>query len=219
MVYSNGGDEMNEKSVDEYEPWLHWAMELQAIAQNGLTYASDAFDVERYSRVREIAAEMIAKKADVPVGTVSGLFAAEAGYQTPKLDTRAAVFSDGRILLVRERGRWALPGGWVDAMESVYSNAVKEVREEAGLTVRPLRLIALQDRNKHNAPRYAVNICKVFVLCERIGGEFEANSETEASGFFSMDELPQLAEEKTNAEQIRLCFEAKDDEGWQVQFD
>ena len=95
-------------------PWLDWAVELQALAQAGLHYGKDPFDIERFQRIRDIAAEMLARGTDLPLETVTDLFCCESGYQTPKLDTRAAVFQNGRILLVRENdGRWSLPGGWV----------------------------------------------------------------------------------------------------------
>lgn len=150
------------------EKWLKWAIELQSLAQAGLAYTDNVYDIERYERLRTIAAEMISEGADVPMKKVRELFCNETGYQTPKLDTRAAIFNDeGKILLVHENnGAWSLPGGWCDVLESVGSNTVKEVREEAGLTVRPTRLIAVQDRNRHNTPVYAYGVCKVFVLCE-----------------------------------------------------
>lgn len=147
-------------------PYLKWAMELQFIGQAGVTYSRDPFDRERFQRIREIAAEMLAAKSEMPLEKVKELFCSEHGFQTPKLDTRAAIFRDGKILLVRENdGRWSLPGGWVDVNESIRSNTEKEVREEAGLTVAALRLIAAQDRNRHNPPPYAYGVCKVFVLC------------------------------------------------------
>ena len=202
-----------------YEPWLQWAVELQSLAQNGLAYTENKFDKERFERIREIAAEMVACKADMPKETVEGLFCYEKGYQTPKLDTRAAIFKDDKILLVKEDGRWSLPGGWVDVNESIYTNTVKEAKEEAGVDVRPIRVIALQDRNKHNIPRYIYTICKVFVLCELLGGKFESNSETTESGFFALDALPVLYTEKNTYEQIKMCFDAKGSEYWETQFD
>ena len=201
-------------------PWLDWAVELQALAQAGLHYGKDPFDIERFQRIRDIAAEMLARGTDLPLETVTDLFCCESGYQTPKLDTRAAVFQDGRILLVRENdGRWSLPGGWVDVNVSVGENTAKEVREEAGLEVIPRRVIAVQDREKHNRPVYAWKICKVFVLCALVGGEFRPNSETTASGYFSLEDLPPLAEEKTTAEQVRMCFEAYRAETWETLLD
>lgn len=201
-------------------PWLDWAVELQALAQAGLHYSKDPFDRERFQRVRDVAAEMLAERTALPLETVKTLFCGETGYQTPKLDTRAAVFRDGRILLVRENnGTWSLPGGWVDVNVSVLENTAKEVREEAGLEVIPQRLIAVQDREKHNRPVYAWKVCKIFVLCALKGGAFRPNAETTASGFFSLEDLPPLAEEKNTAEQVRMCFEACRAEVWETLFD
>lgn len=203
------------------EKWLHWAIEIQSLAQAGLAYTDNVYDIERYERLREIAAEMINEKSDIPLDKVKDLFCCETGYQTPKLDTRAAIFKNGKILLVHEsNGTWSLPGGWCDVLESVESNTLKEVREETGLEARAVRLISVQDRNKHNKPIYAYGVCKVFVLCKVIGGKFEENIETTEIRYFSADELPEnLAEEKTSREQIEMCFEAYADDNWQTQFD
>ncbi len=204
----------------EREPWLQWAMELQSLAQAGLHYSPNVFDQERYTRIREIAAEMAAHQAQIPLPTVQTLFCGETGYQTPKLDTRAAIFDGERILLVHEKdGRWSLPGGWVDVWLSIGENTAKEVREEAGLEVEPLRVIAVQQREKHNQPVYAWGVIKVFMECKLLGGSFAANSETTESGWFSLDELPPLAREKVTAEQIALCFSAHRTPLWQTLFD
>lgn len=206
--------------MDNSQKWLDWAMELQFIGQAGLTYSKDNFDLERFQRIRDIAAEIMAAKSGLDLETVRDLFCSETGFQTPKLDTRAAIFRDGKILLVREKdGLWSLPGGWVDVNCSIRENTVKEVREEAGLEVTAERLIALHDRNRHNTPRYAYGICKVFVLCRVLGGEFAPNNETTASDFFPADQLPPLAVAKNTAEQIQLCFEAYHHENWTVPFD
>jgi len=203
------------------ERWLQWAVELQSLAQAGLTYGKDVYDMERYERIREISAEMVSNVSEVPLETVNNLFCNETGYQTPKLDTRAAIFQDGKILLVRENnGKWALPGGWCDVNVSVGENTVKEVREEAGLDVIPERIIAVQDRAKHNLPAYAYGICKIFVLCSLVGGSFQENSETTGFDYFSEDNLPALATEKNSGEQIRMCFAAERAGGqWKTLFD
>lgn len=201
--------------------WLAWAIELQSLAQAGLTYGKDVYDRERYERIREISAEIIAHKSEIPVETVKDLFCNETGYQTPKLDTRAAIFRDDQILLVRENnGKWSLPGGWVDVNVSVKENTIKEVQEEAGLDVTADRIIAVQDRNKHNPPRYAYGICKIFVFCSLIGGSFQENSETTGFDYFSEDNLPELATEKNTAAQIRMCFDAyRAGDAWKTCFD
>ena len=200
--------------------WLEWAVKLQAIAQAGLAYGKDVYDRERYEEIRSIAAEMVSWKTEISREKVTDLFCGETGYQTPKLDTRAAVFQDGKILLVKENnGTWALPGGWVDVDVSVKENLIKEVKEEAGLDVIVDTVVAVQDREKHNKPVYAWKICKVFALCTAVGGAFEKNIETVESGWFSEDELPKLAEEKNNEEQIRMCFDAYRSENWKTQID
>lgn len=203
------------------EKWLKWAMEIQSMAQAGLTYTDNVYDIERYERLREISAEMIAEKNDMSVEKVKGLFCDEKDYPTPKLDTRAAIFKDDKILLTHEKnGTWSLPGGWVDVLESIRSNTIKEVKEETGLDVSAKKVIALQDRNKHNKPIYAYGVCKAFVLCEVVGGSFEENIETTEIKYFSIDEIPEnLAEEKTNLEQIKMCFEAYNNPKWETLFD
>ena len=203
------------------EKWLKWAIEIQSLAQAGLTYTDNVYDIERYERLREIAAEIIEEKSNISLEKVKDLFCNENGYQTPKIDTRAAIFKDEKILLTHENnGTWSLPGGWCDVLESVASNTIKEVKEETGLDVETIKIIAVQDRNKHNKPIYAYGVCKIFVLCNVIGGEFTENIETTEIKYFSLDEIPNnLAEEKTNNEQIEMCFKAYKDEKWQTQFD
>lgn len=201
--------------------WLDWAKELQFLSQCALAYCKDKYDIERFERIREISAEMAASVGNMPVEAVKDLFCADSGYQTSKLDTRAVVFQEGKLLMVQEaNGQWALPGGWVDYNKTVRENAAKEVLEEAGMAVRPLRVIALHEHNHRNAIRYNFNICSVFVLCEYESGAFHENLETVACGFFGRDEIPSpLALGKTTPEQIEMCFRAAEDENWEVEFD
>jgi len=206
--------------MDKNAQWLSWAVELQALAQAGLQYGKDIYDLERYTRIREISAEMVSVGSGLPKETVTDLFCCETGYQTPKLDTRAAIFREDNILLVKENnGKWSLPGGWVDVNISVMENTIKEVREEAGLEVTADRIIAVQDREKHNSPVYAHKICKIFVLCTVLGGHFQPNSETTESDYFALDDLPPLATEKNTEAQIKMCFDAYHAEHWETLFD
>ena len=206
--------------MEQRPQWLKWAVELQALAQAGLYYGHDKYDFERYERIREIAAEMLACQTDLPMEKIKDLFCSETGYQTPKLDTRAAIFQGEKILLVQENDlRWSLPGGWVDVDISVGENAVKEVREEAGLEVTADLVIAVQDRNRHNRPLSAYGICKIFVLCSVLGGSFQPNLETVDSEYFSLDSLPELSTEKVTEEQIKMCFDAYHADHWQTLLD
>ncbi|MBO5158464.1 MAG: NUDIX hydrolase [Lachnospiraceae bacterium] len=207
--------------MDKSEKWLQWAIELQSLAQAGLTYGKDLYDKERYERIREISAEIMSHMADIPTETVKTLFCNETGYQTPKIDTRAAIFKDGKILLVHEsNGKWSLPGGWCDVNVSVAENTIKEVKEESGLDVVVKSVIAIQDRAKHNLPIYAYGVCKIFMLCSVNGGKFVENIETVGFDYFSEDVLPNLAAEKNNEEQIRMCFDAyRAGDNWRTIFD
>ena len=203
------------------QKWTSWIRELQNLSQCALAYCKDKYDIERFERIREMSAEMAAEISDQPLKEIKAAFCAGTGYQTPKLDTRSAVFRDGRILLVQEaNGKWALPGGWVDYDQTIRTNAAKEVLEEAGMEVEPVRMIALFDHNRRNGTFFPSNVCSAFVLCRYLSGDFRPNLETVACGFFGPDELPGLlAEGKSNREQIEMCFRAETDDHWPVIFD
>ena len=203
------------------DKWIDFAIRIQSIAQAGLQYGKDEYDKERYEELREIAAEMISAKTDIPVDKVFGLFCNESGYQTPKVDTRAAIFVENKILLVHENnGTWSLPGGWCDVDQSVASNTEKEVREETGFTVTSEKIIAIQDWRKHNVVNYAYGVVKVFVLCKYENGEFQDNIETTVIGFFGKEEIPDhLAVEKCTKEQITMCFDSYENQASPTLFD
>ena len=200
--------------------WLDWAKELQDLSQNALAYCKDVYDIERFQRIRDISAEMMSEITSLPIKQVKDYFCSGDGYQTPKIETRAAVFRDGGILLVQEcTGRWSMPGGWVDYNLSVRKNAVKEVFEEAGMTVEAERLIALEDRNRHHERRHAHEILSVLVLCRYVSGAFVPNTETRDCGFFTPDNLPPLETAKTTRAHIEMSFKALADPHWPVFFD
>ena len=190
--------------------WLAWAKRLQAVAQNGLTFAADPFDVERYEAVRAIAAEMAAQAAGLPAGPVLALFADQVGYATPKVDVRGVVFRDDALLLVRERsdGGWTLPGGWADPTESPSEAVVREVFEESGFRTRATKLLAVLDRGKHpHDPPFAFHVYKLFVRCEIVGGAAAASTETDEVAFFREDALPPLSRSRVTDGQIALLFD------------
>ena len=192
--------------------WVNWAKRIQAIAQIGLTYATDPFDRERYAALRELALEMMEAHLDLRDAgerlTLRELFASETGYPTPKVDVRAAVFDGDRVLLVRERsdGRWALPGGWADVGCSPREMAVREVAEEAGYQVRPVRLLAVWDNARHHQRPVPFAIYKICIACELTGGECRTGTETGAVGWFPMDGLPPLSVTRVTPEQLRRLY-------------
>lgn len=212
--------------VGEFHIWIRMKNGLNGLWNCRVSHRQD-FTTAKMNLIRKgmkesgpLQPEMISYKSEIPIEKVRDLFCSEIGYQTPKIDTRAAIFRDGNILLVKEKdGRWSLPGGWADVDISVTENVIKEVKEEAGLDVSPELIIAVQDREKHNRPVYAYKVCKIFFLCSVKGGRFAENIETTESRYFSVDELPELAEEKNNKEQIEMCFEAYAAENWKTLFD
>lgn len=176
--------------------WLTWTREVQAIAQNGLTYCDNPYDLERNEQLRVLAARMTdALSIRSEPERFLSLFVREKGYATPKIDVRAAVFdAEGRVLMVREtidQDRWTLPGGWADVNYSTAENALKEVREESGYEARIRKLAALWDRTTQGHPPDVFSCAKVFYVCDLTGGApTEANMETSGNGWFGRDELP-----------------------------
>ncbi len=201
--------------------WLAWVQRLEALAQSGLAYTQNPFDAERFQAIREIAAEMVAGQAGVEVGYVADLFAGQAGYATPKVDVRGAVFRDDAILLVRERvdGRWTLPGGWADVNDSSREAVEREVLEESGYRARATKLVALYDRNKHGHTPYLFHIYKVFFQCELEGGAPAVSAETEAVGFFPEDGLPELSIPRVTPDEIARLFAHYRHPEWPTEFD
>ncbi len=191
-------------------PWLTWARRLQAIAQSGLTYCKDKFDIQRYHEIRTIAAEMMNTGAALPSSdALEKLFAQQSGYATPKIDVRVAAFRDNQILLVRELedGCWTLPGGWADVGEPPSLAAAREVREESGYEVRITKLAALYDRDLHEHPPYAFHSYKAFFLGELTGGAPQDSHETADAQFFAEDNLPPLSLSRVTPRQIAHLFE------------
>lgn len=202
--------------------WLDWAKRLQAISQNGLTYAKDHFDQERFRQVEDIAAEILADKAGVEPEAVLDLFSRQTDYATPKVDVRGVVFRDDTILLVKETSdhKWSIPGGWADIGESPSESVVREVWEESGFRVRADKLVAVYDRSKHpHRPLVQYHIYKMFFLCEIIGGEPTLSNETEEVAFFRESEIPELSITKILPEQISRMFEYYRQEHLPVDFD
>ncbi|WP_105616296.1 NUDIX hydrolase N-terminal domain-containing protein [Vallitalea okinawensis] len=203
------------------EKWLRWAKQLQAIAQAGLEYSKDKYDIDRFQQIRELSIEIMSDYTGIDHSKVKSLFANEEGYQTPKVDIRAAIFKEEKILLVREQidNRWSLPGGWADIGLTVSENIMKESMEEAGAQVKPRRVIAVLDRNTHIKDASPYSIYKVFVECDYLGGEYQDNIETIEAEFFDLENLPKLSVGRNTKSQIEMCFKARKSEVFETIFD
>lgn len=191
--------------------WLDWAKQLNAISQAGKTYSKDKYDLERFDQIADISHQMFAELSDQPVEKVASLFVNEVGYPTPKIDVRAGVIKDGKILLVKERedGKWTLPGGWGDVCETPTQGVIREVEEESGYIVSSPRLVAVKDRAVHPyTPPYPFHIYKMFFLCDLEGGKPTINIEVSEIDWFSPNSLPPLSDGRTRPEDIEYLFEA-----------
>jgi ADP-ribose pyrophosphatase YjhB (NUDIX family) len=190
-------------------PWLDIAKRLQAIAQTGLTYTEGEFDKERYQMIRDISVEIVSSFSDTDNEKVERLFASDVGYPTPKVEVRAVVFKDNKILMVRERvdGKWALPGGWADVGHTPFEVAKKEVFEEAGIVVSPKKLLAVFDKSKHGAPVSPDHIYQLFILCDYVAGEPTGGMETLEASYYYRNELPELSTDRTIEEDMKMVFE------------
>ncbi|MGG0724018.1 NUDIX hydrolase N-terminal domain-containing protein [Bacillus mycoides] len=188
--------------------WIDWVKQIQSIAQAGLTYSKDVYDLERFQQLRDISIAMMSHYTKTDWEVVENLFASETGYQTPKVDIRAVIFQNEKLLFVKEKsdGKWALPGGWADIGYTPTEVAVKEVLEETGYKVDHFRLLAIFDKEKHQPSPSATHIYKIFIGCEIVGGEKKLSIETEDIDFFSENEIPDLSIARNTEWQIKEMF-------------
>lgn len=188
---------------------LLMAQRMRALAQNGLTYSLSEYDTERYEELLALSDRLASLASDYSVEEIQACYTLQKEYATPKVDIRAVVFNEkNEILLVKEKmdGRWSLPGGWSDVGYSPKEVAVKEVKEETGLDVRAVRLLAVMDMSRHPHPVLPFYVYKFFILCERVGGEFTDAFDILGKGFFPRHQLPPLSLERVLPEQIERMF-------------
>ncbi len=205
---------MNNELEDEIETnpkWLDWAREIQAISQTGMQYAENDYQIERYSRLLEISAQMISEHSDMGYPELVNIFNQQIGYATPRIDVRGAVFQAGNLLMVRESfdGGWTMPGGWVDVGDTPSGAVEREVFEESGFRVKARKIIGVYDANR-TGPLEVFHAFKIVFLCDILSGEPTPSHETSEVRFFSKAELPQnLSGERTRARHLEDVFNAQ----------
>ena len=187
--------------------WLEWAREIFSLSQSGITYSRNQYDIERYKRLQEITAEMIAGQSEIEKESVLESFSMQSGYITPKIDVRGAVIRDDKILLIQERAdaKWAMPGGWADLGNSPASVAEREVFEESGFHVKAEKVVAVIDANRIQ-PLEFYHAYKIIFLCKLLDGKPRISYETLAVDFFELNNLPQLSSYRTNEDMLREVF-------------
>jgi ADP-ribose pyrophosphatase YjhB (NUDIX family) len=170
---------------------LDLSREIQAISKTGLSFSKDPYDLQRFEQLSEIAAELIANHSIHSKQFVDRVFSAESGYVTPKIDVRGAVFTDDKILMVREKatGAWTLPGGYVEINESLSQAVEREVLEESGFEVKAKKVAAIYDHRKHGYKAHLYHFYKIYVVCDLVGGTENTNIETTEARWLSKSDL------------------------------
>jgi ADP-ribose pyrophosphatase YjhB (NUDIX family) len=204
--------------------WLLWAREIQAIAQTGLAFSKDPYDLDRFTSLRRLAVRIMAEHTGAEPGRIERLFAAEAGYATPKVGVRGAVFDrSGRILMVREtadENRWTLPGGWAETNQTPAQSVAREVFEESGYHVRPVKLAAVWDRAKQTQPPTLFSVVRMFFVCTLEGGSPTTSLETSEVGWFAEADVPaDLSLRRTLPHHISRMFAHWREPGLATEFD
>ena len=185
---------------DKIPQWLEWAREIQQLSQTGLAFAITDYEKKRYKRLIELTAEMVDYSTQLDKPAVEKVLMEQPGYATPKIDVRAAVINENRILLVQERtdNMWAMPGGWADVGDFPSQVAIRETKEESGFDVKPRKVAGVYDANRTGGRLEFFHAFKIVFLCDLIGGEARASNETIDVKFFSFEELPPLSKNRTN---------------------
>jgi ADP-ribose pyrophosphatase YjhB (NUDIX family) len=197
---------------------------LSALAQDGLTYAVDEYDQDRYRQLSRLAAELISVLSGRPTEELAVELGRDSGYATPKVDVRGVIFDDEeRVLLMREKsdGLWSLPGGWADPGEAPSAAATREVLEETGYHSSAVKLIGCWDRElQDNPPPLPVHVYKLFFLCRRDGAvQPPATLETLDVGWFGLGALPPLSLGRVNYRQLERALAHHRDPSLPSEFD
>jgi ADP-ribose pyrophosphatase YjhB (NUDIX family) len=184
--------------------WLEIAREIQQLSQTGLAFTNNDYEKERYKRLNEITSEIIEHHTDLEKESLHKVLMNQPGYATPKVDVRAAVIKDGKILLVQEStdNCWAMPGGWADVGNLPSEVASRECKEESGYDVKPIKVVGVFDANGSGRPLEFFHAFKIIFLCELNGGEAKPSDETLDVQFFDFNDLPSLSLNRTNEKHL-----------------
>ncbi|QOV20679.1 NUDIX hydrolase [Blautia liquoris] len=190
---------MNGKTLMNYQRVL-------ALAEAGLYYGKDDFDKERYQELKDISLDLISEISSSSVEKLENLFIEDEGYPTPKIDVRAYIQYNNKILLVEDSKtkEWALPGGYAEVGLSPKENIIKEVFEETGMNVTADHLLAVFDTNKRKDIPQIFQFYKMVFSCTIIDGTFQDNLETSDSRFFRLCDIPKLSEQRTTNKQLEI---------------
>lgn len=192
--------------TDKYNnpKWLEIAREIQQLSKIGAAFSFTEYEIQRYKRLTEITSEIIAHQTDLEVEALNKVLINQPGFATPKVDVRAAVIRNGKILLVQENtdNCWAMPGGWADVGDVPSDVAIRETKEESGFDVKPVKVIGVFDANRVEDKLEFFHAFKIVFLCDLIGGNAATSNETLDVKFFDLDKLPELSLNRTNLKHL-----------------
>jgi ADP-ribose pyrophosphatase YjhB (NUDIX family) len=190
---------------------LEQIKKLKALADTGLLYSTNDYDRERYNELREISFELLSDVSGNDKENLKMMFAPVAEYPTVKTDVRALILSEDKkqLLLARESadGKWSLPGGWADVGQSPKEVAVKEVKEETGLDINPVALMAVFDKRKHPHPPQPFYVYKIVIYCEATSSDILKGFDVLDAAWHEVDNLPELSEDRILQSQIKLVYD------------
>lgn len=195
---------------------------IRALCQVGLAYSKDPYDIERYKEITELVFSSLSAATAIEPKRFVEVYLPETGYATPKVDLRAGVFDDGKVLLVKEKtdGLWSLPGGWADVHENPSQGVAREVLEETGFNTEVVKLVAVKDRSMHPyQPVFLQHVIKLFFLCDIISHGDSADLGIAETGFFDLDALPDISIDRVLREDIAMLHQHSLDSSLPTYFD
>tara|TARA_R110002020_G_scaffold111839_2_gene257829 strand:+ start:634 stop:1275 length:642 start_codon:yes stop_codon:yes gene_type:complete len=189
---------------------LRLSQQIKSLADTGLVYQKNGYDAERYEQLKDIAIQMQSLLSDVDIQKLKNFYLPEKDYPTPKVDVRAFVLNaQNEILMVKESvdSKWTLPGGWADIGLTPAESIIKEVEEETGYQVKPIKLLAVYDKKCYPHPPQSHYVYKLIFLCKMLSGEVDPNFDIQGVQWFSISKLPELSTDRILKNQIEHLYE------------
>jgi len=188
---------------------LEQLKKLKALADTGLVYSENGYDKERYEHIKQIAINLMAELTQTPIKELTASFLPAKEYPTVKVDVRGFVLNEkDEILMAKESidGKWTIPGGWADIGDTPSEAILKEIKEETGFDAEIIRLLAIYDKRCHPHPPQQYYIYKLMFFCKITGGALTHGFDMMGADFFSLDELPELSQDRVLKSQLEHLF-------------
>jgi ADP-ribose pyrophosphatase YjhB (NUDIX family) len=180
--------------------WEQFAMKVLSICKIGIKYSKDPYAIENYKELQDLSVDMLNSLNIYPI---KDNFYERDIYPTPNLSVRVIVLNkQNQILMVKEvmDGKWAIPGGWVDVFDAPSQAATNEIKQEAGIDVRLVRLLAVMQRERYKDYPTLVSEMVHYFLAVHENGDLQTSHETSEVAWFDIERLPELSKKTTKIE-------------------